>query len=163
MLNKCAFIGNLGKDPEIRSLSDGKKMASLSLGVSERWKDKSTGEQKSKTEWVKVAIFNDGLAGVAEKYLHKGSKIYIEGAMQTRKYTDKDGVEKYSTEIVLQGFDSKLIMLDGKSGGSDTAESEPKPMGADAKQVELDDSIPFVWALPLAFGLLASVGQNLFV
>ena len=124
-------------------------MASLSLGVSERWKDKSTGEKKSKTEWIKIAIFNEGLAGVAEKYLHKGSKIYIEGAMQTRKYTDKDGVEKYSTEIILQGFDSKLIMLDrggetstdGKSG--DSASNEPKPMGGSIPAVELDDEIPF--------------------
>lgn len=150
MLNKCCFIGNLGKDPEIRSLADGRKMASLSLGVSERWKDKSTGEQKSKTEWIKIAIFNEGLAGVAEKYLHKGSKIYIEGQMQTRKYTDKDGAEKYSTEIVLQGFDSKLIMLDrggetstdGKAGG-ESAANEPKPMGDKVTQTELDDSIPF--------------------
>ncbi len=140
MLNKCCFIGNLGKDPEIRSTQAGKEIANLSLGVTEKWKD-SSGERKERTEWVRVAIFNDGLVGVAKQYLKKGSKIYIEGSMQTRKYTDNAGVEKYSTEIVLQGFDSKLVMLDGpqKSGGETTSEPAARKATPTQADVLLDE------------------------
>ena len=142
MLNRCAFIGYLGNDVEARSTQDGREIANLSLGVSESWKDKSSGERKSKTEWIRIVIFNENLVTVAKTYLRKGSKIFIEGKMQTRKWADKDGVEKYSSEVVLQNYDDKLIMLDGKSDAA-PAESEPKPMGDKAAQVELDDSIPF--------------------
>lgn len=149
MLNKVEIIGHLGKDPEIRTTSGGKKMASMTVATSEHWKD-ANGERKEKVEWHRVTVFNEGLAGVLEKYVKKGSKVYLSGSLATRKYTDKDGVEKYSTEIVLQGFDSKLIMLDrggetstdGKSGG-ESAANEPKPMGGSIPAVELDDSIPF--------------------
>ncbi len=144
MLNKCAFIGNLGKDPEIRSTQDGREIASISLGVSDSWKDKATGERKSRTEWVRVTIFSEGLVKVVKSYLHKGSKIYIEGQMQTRKWVDKDGVDKYTTEIILQGFDSKLIMLDGKPGGESAPPHEAVPTGAETAQSVLDDDgIPF--------------------
>ena len=135
-LNKCCFIGNLGKDPEIRATQDGREIASMSLGVSENWKDKTSGERKSKTEWVRISIFNENLVKVAKNYLKKGSKIYIEGQMATRKYTDKDGVEKYSTEIVLQNYGGSIIMLDSKD-----SEQSPSPHPASP---EVDDQeIPF--------------------
>lgn len=118
-VNKVILVGNLGADPEIRHTQDGRAIANLRIATSESWKDKSSGERKEKTEWHRVVIFNEGLCKVAEQYLKKGSKVYIEGALQTRKWTDKDGVEKYSTEIVLQGFNSTLTMLDkpSQSGG----------------------------------------------
>lgn len=143
MLNRCSFIGYLGNDVEVRSTQDGREIANLSLGVSESWKEKSTGERKSKTEWIRIVIFNENLVTLAKTYLHKGSKIFIEGKMQTRKWTDKDGTDKYSTEVVLQNYDGKLIMLDGKGGDAVPAEKEPKPMGKDAVVSEIDDSIPF--------------------
>lgn len=115
-VNKVILIGNLGKDPEVRSMQNGGKVANLSLATSESWKDKSTGEKKEKTEWHRVVIFGQ-LAEIAERYLKKGSKVYVCGQLQTRKWTDKDGNEKYSTEVVLQGFNSELTMLDGKGGG----------------------------------------------
>ena len=117
-VNKVILVGNLGKDPEIRRTQDGRPIANLSVATSESWRDKATGERKEKTEWHRVVIFSEGLAKVAEQYLKKGAKVYIEGALQTRKWTDKDGVEKYSTEIVLQGFNSTLTMLDGARGGA---------------------------------------------
>src|ERR1044072_7443678 len=110
-VNKVILIGNLGADPEIRRTQDGKPIANLRLATSESWRDKNTGERKEKTEWHRVVIFNDGLTKIAEQYLKKGSKVYVEGQLQTRKWTDKDGHEKYSTEIVLQAFDAKLVML----------------------------------------------------
>ncbi|MES2986767.1 MAG: single-stranded DNA-binding protein [Pseudomonadota bacterium] len=116
-VNKVIIVGNLGRDPESRSFQNGGKVVNLRIATSESWKDRNTGEKKEKTEWHSVAIFNEGLANVAEKYLRKGSKVYIEGALQTRKWTDQAGVEKYSTEIVLQGFNSVLTMLDGAPGG----------------------------------------------
>src|SRR6201994_1000314 len=116
-INKVILVGNLGKDPEIRRTQDGRAIANLSIATSEQWRDKATGERKEKTEWHRVVIFNEGLAKVAEQYLKKGAKVYIEGALQTRKWTDQAGVEKYSTEVVLQGFNSNLTMLDGRSGG----------------------------------------------
>src|ERR1700750_164845 len=115
-VNKVILVGNLGKDPEIRRTQDGRPIANLSIATSETWRDKGTGERKEKTEWHRVVIFNEGLCKVAEQYLKKGAKVYIEGALQTRKWTDQAGVEKYSTEIVLQGFNSVLTMLDGAPG-----------------------------------------------
>ena len=116
-VNKVILVGNLGKDPEIRRTQDGRPIANLSIATSETWRDKATGERKEKTEWHRVVIFNEGLCKVAEQYLKKGAKVYIEGQLQTRKWTDQSGVEKYSTEVVLQGFNSTLTMLDGRSGG----------------------------------------------
>ena len=116
-VNKVILVGNLGKDPEIRRTQDGRPIANLSVATSETWRDKATGERKEKTEWHRVVIFNEGLCKVVEQYLKKGAKVYIEGALQTRKWTDQSGVEKYSTEVVLQGFNSTLTMLDGRSGG----------------------------------------------
>ncbi len=116
-VNKVILIGNLGRDPESRSFQNGGKVVNLRIATSESWKDKMSGERKEKTEWHSVAIFNEGLANVAEKYLRKGSKVYIEGALQTRKWQDQSGNDKYSTEIVLQGFNSVLTMLDGAPGG----------------------------------------------
>src|SRR6195952_5556654 len=116
-VNKVILVGNLGADPEVRNLPSGGKVVNLSIATSENWKDKNTGERREKTEWHRVVIFSEGLARVAESYLKKGSKVYIEGQLQTRKWTDQAGVEKYSTEIVLQGFNSNLTMLDGARGG----------------------------------------------
>jgi single-strand DNA-binding protein len=116
-VNKVILIGNLGRDPESRAFQNGGKVVNLRIATSEQWKDRNTGERKEKTEWHSVAIFNEGLATVAEKYLRKGSKVYIEGALQTRKWTDAQGQDKYSTEVVLQGFNSVLTMLDGAPGG----------------------------------------------
>ena len=158
-VNKVILIGNLGKDPEIRKLNNGDPVVNLSVATSERWRDKQSGERKEKTEWHRVVIFNEGLCKVAEQYLKKGAKVYLEGALQTRKWTDKDGVEKYSTEVVLQGFNSVLTMLDraggggaedfGSEGGSDFGSSSPAPRarqpataGAGGKR-DLDDDIPF--------------------
>ncbi len=116
-VNKVIIVGNLGRDPESKAFQNGGKVVNLRIATSESWKDKMSGERKEKTEWHSVAIFNEGLANVAEKYLRKGSKVYIEGALQTRKWQDQSGADKYSTEIVLQGFNSVLVMLDGPGGG----------------------------------------------
>lgn len=153
-VNKVILIGNLGRDPEIRSTQDGREIANLAIATSESWKDKSTGERKEKTEWHRVVIFSDGLVNVVKNYLKKGAKVYIEGQLQTRKWTDKDGQEKYSTEIVLQGFNSVLVMLDGKGGSSSSGEnagggysqsySQPSSSQAQKAPAELmDDEIPF--------------------
>ena len=132
-VNKVILIGNLGRDPEVRSMSSGDPVVNLSLATSERWKDKSSGEQREKTEWHRVVIFDERLCDVAQKYLRKGSKIYIEGQLQTRKWTDQQGVEKYSTEVVLKRFNGVLTMLDSRSDQSE----QPAP------QVSLDEDIPF--------------------
>src|SRR5208283_4836244 len=116
---KVILVGNLGKDPEIRTLSSGDRVANLSVATSETWRDRQSGERKEKTEWHRVVIFNDNLVKVAENYLKKGAKVYIEGALQTRKWQDQSGQEKYSTEIVLQKFRGELTMLDGKGGGGE--------------------------------------------
>ena len=116
-VNKVILVGNLGKDPEIRRTQDGRPIANLSIATSETWRDKGTGERKEKTEWHRVVIFSEPLCKIVEQYLKKGAKVYIEGALQTRKWTDQAGVEKYSTEVVLQGFNSTLTMLEGRSGG----------------------------------------------
>jgi single-strand DNA-binding protein len=145
-VNRVILIGNLGRDPEIRFTQSGQKIANLSVATSETWKDKQSGERKEKTEWNRVVVFDERLADVCEKYLKKGSKIYLEGALQTRKWTGNDGVEKYTTEVVLQRFSGVLTMLDSaKSDGgmyddkpSGGGESDPGPQGGD-----LDDEIPF--------------------
>ncbi|MDO8877921.1 MAG: single-stranded DNA-binding protein [Pseudolabrys sp.] len=128
-VNKVILIGNLGADPEIRRTQDGRPIANLRIATSESWRDKATGERKEKTEWHRVVIFNEGLCKIVEQYVKKGSKVYIEGALQTRKWTDKDGHERYSTEVVLQGFNSSLTMLDGRAGGG--AASSDSDMGGD--------------------------------
>jgi single-strand DNA-binding protein len=126
-VNKVIILGNLGKDPEIRRTQDGKPICNLTVATSESWRDKVTGERKEKTEWHRVVIFSEPLCKVAEQYLKKGSKVYIEGSLQTRKWTDQSGVEKYSTEVVLQGFNSAMTLLDGKASTKDEAD-EPAPI-----------------------------------
>src|SRR5437667_12875175 len=116
-VNKVILVGNLGRDPEIRSTQDGTRITNLSLATSESWRDRNSGERKERTEWHRVVIFNDNIVKVAENYLRKGSKVYVEGALQTRKYQDASGQEKYSTEIVLQKFRGELTMLEGKGEG----------------------------------------------
>ncbi len=115
-VNKVILVGNLGKDPELRSMQNGGRVCNLTVATSENWKDKSTGERKEKTEWHRVVIFNDNLSQIAEKYLRKGSKVYIEGALETRKWTDNSGQEKYTTEIVLKQYRGELTMLEGRGG-----------------------------------------------
>jgi len=156
-VNKVILVGNLGRDPETRQMQDGNPVVNLSLATSESWRDKNTGERREKTEWHRVVIFNEKLADVAQKYLRKGSKIYIEGQLQTRKWTDQSGVEKYSTEVVLQRFRGELQMLDrageggggggdynqdsqsgGASGGASGGSDGGAPSGG-----SLDDDIPF--------------------
>lgn len=141
-LNQCSFIGHLGADPEVRSFQNGGRVANLRIAVTEKWKDKNTGERKEATEWVSVAIMQDGLVGVAEQYLRKGSKVFVQGKLRTRKWTDKDGADRYSTEIVLQGFDGKLEMLDGSSGDGrgERKRSYDEPAN---NPDDLDDDIPF--------------------
>ena len=116
-VNKAILVGNLGADPEVRNLPSGGKVVNLSIATSESWKDKSTGEKRERTDWHRVVIFNEGLAGIAEQYLRKGSKVYLEGQIQTRKWQDQSGTDKYSTEIVLQGFGATLALLDRQEGG----------------------------------------------
>ena len=145
-VNKVILIGNLGKDPEIRRTQDGRPIANLSVATSESWRDKASGEKKEKTEWHRVVIFNKNLADVAEKYLRKGAKVYLEGALQTRKWTDKDGAEKYATEIVLQRFNGTLVMLDGRGEGGGGASRErvgASEAPAAFQRDEMDDEIPF--------------------
>jgi len=121
-VNKVILVGNLGNEPEVRNLPSGGKVVNLSVATSESWRDRNSGERKERTEWHRVVIFSEGLAKVAEQYLHKGSKVYIEGQLQTRKWQDQSGADKYSTEVVLQGFNSNLTMLDGRGeGGGDNA------------------------------------------
>ena len=147
-VNKVILVGNLGKDPEVRRMQSGDAVVNLSLATSETWRDKSSGERKEKTEWHRVVIFNKNLAEVAEKYLRKGSKVYVEGSLQTRKWTDKDGQEKYSTEVVLQNFRGELTMLDTKGGSEGGGGGRSFGGGAgDAPasfdRSEMDDEIPF--------------------
>ena len=122
-VNKVILIGNLGRDPEVRSFQNGGKVCNLRIATSETWKDKNTGERREKTEWHSVAVFQEGLARIAEQYLRKGSKVYIEGQLQTRKWQDQSGQDKYSTEVVLQGYGGTLTMLDGRDGGGGGASS----------------------------------------
>ena len=158
-VNKVILIGNLGADPEIRTLNSGDKVANLRIATSETWRDKASGERKEKTEWHQVVIFNENIVKVAENYLKKGSTVYVEGALQTRKWTDQQGVEKYSTEIVLQKFRGELTMIGGRNegassgaGGDDYGSSSGfQPAGGRAQgagpresfSADLDDEIPF--------------------
>ena len=165
-VNKVILIGNLGRDPETRNMQDGNPVVNMSLATSESWRDKNTGERREKTEWHRVVIFNNHLADIAEKYLRKGSKVFLEGSLQTRKWTDNSGIEKYSTEVVLQNFRGELTMLDsrgeggggggysggdsgGYSGGGDSGpQSGPDSSGGGAggggaPGGDLDDEIPF--------------------
>ncbi|GLK69386.1 single-stranded DNA-binding protein [Hansschlegelia plantiphila] len=164
-VNKVILIGNLGRDPEVRRMNSGEPVVNLRIATSETWRDKQSGERREKTEWHQVVIFNENLAKVAEQYLKKGSKVYIEGQLQTRKYTDASGVEKYSTEIVLQRYRGELTMLEGRSGGdsggdayeggggesfgrsSPTERRQPAPAAAGARggygADAMDDDIPF--------------------
>ena len=149
-LNKVQLIGNLGADPEVRSFQNGGKVCNLRLACSESWKDKNTGEKKERTEWVSVAIFNENLAGIAERFLKKGSKVYLEGKLQTRKWQDQAGNDRYTTEVVLQGYDGAIILLDGAQGGGQStggyssgqqAHNQAKSNGY--QQQPIDDEIPF--------------------
>jgi single-strand DNA-binding protein len=159
-VNKVILVGNLGKDPEVRRMQDGRPIVNLSVATSDTWRDKATGERKERTEWHRVVIFNEGLAKVAEQYLKKGSKVYLEGSLQTRKWQDQSGQDKYTTEVVLQGFNSQLTMLDragersggdfgsddsgGDFGSSGPSTRERKPAMAGAgKRGDMDDEIPF--------------------
>ena len=154
-VNKVILVGNLGAEPEIRHTKDGRPIANLRVATNETWKDRNTGERRERTEWHRVVIFNEGLCKIAEQYLHKGSKIYLEGQLQTRKWEDQSGNERYSTEVVLQGFNSALQMLDARGGegfgdqrgSGDFGQSSPMDQGgarnnSDFSQ-ELDDEIPF--------------------
>lgn len=131
-VNKVILIGNLGKDPEIRRTQDGRPIANLRVATTDTWRDKNSGERREKTEWHSVVIFNENLCKVAEQYLRKGSKVYIEGALQTRKWQDQSGADRYSTEVVLQGFGGTLTMLDGRPGAGGMAEGGQADYGADA-------------------------------
>ena len=167
-VNKVILIGNLGRDPEVRSFQNGGKVCNLRIATSETWKDRNTGERREKTEWHTVAIFQEGLVRIAEQYLKKGSKVYIEGQLQTRKWQDQSGADRYSTEVVLQGFGGTLTMLDGRDGGSgggmgggggyDSGPSDPggygggydsgpsggsSSGGGGGSSRDLDDEIPF--------------------
>jgi single-strand DNA-binding protein len=161
-VNKVILVGNLGKDPEIRRTQDGRPIANLSIATSDTWRDKATGERKEKTEWHRVVIFSEPLCKIVEQYLKKGAKVYIEGALQTRKWTDQAGVEKYSTEVVLQGFNSTLTMLDGRAGGGGASFGPDESGGGDfgsggpssapprrvaaagaSRNSDMDDDIPF--------------------
>jgi single-strand DNA-binding protein len=161
-VNKVILVGNLGADPEIRHTQDGRPIANLRVATSDSWRDKSSGERRERTEWHRVVIFNENLAKIAEQYLKKGAKVYLEGQLQTRKWEDQSGQERYTTEVVLQGFNAQLTMLDGKQrdgstgegeqrsgGGGDFGRSGPfsggggKSGGAGAFDKELDDEIPF--------------------
>src|SRR5689334_1551079 len=157
-VNKVILIGNLGADPEIRRTQDGRPIANLRVATSETWRDKATGERREKTEWHRVVIFNEGLCKVVEQYVKKGSKVYLEGSLQTRKWQDKDGQDRYSTEVVLQGFNSQLTMLDGRSGGggasggdddfgsagpSSSGGARKPAMAGGGRRDDMDDEIPF--------------------
>lgn len=144
-VNKVILVGNLGKDPDVRRTNAGDPIVNLSVATSETWRDKTTGERKERTEWHRVVIFNENLGKVAEQYLRKGAKVYLEGQLQTRKYTDKDNIERYSTEVVLSRFRGELVMLDSRGEGSGAparvgSSSEPP---ASFERSDMDDEIPF--------------------
>jgi single-strand DNA-binding protein len=150
MVNKIILIGRVGNDPDIKTTQDGREIANFSLATSESWKDKSSGERKSITDWHKIVVFNEGLVKVIKQYIKKGSHLYIEGASKTRKWTDKDGGEKYITEVVLQSFGGNITMLDGKGDDGNKTNTQEKASGYANKKAdpayqspELDDDIPF--------------------
>jgi len=164
-VNKVILVGNLGKDPEVRRTQDGRPIVNMTVATSDTWRDKSTGERKERTEWHRVVIFNEGLAKVAEQYLKKGAKVYLEGQLQTRKWQDQSGADKYTTEVVLQGFNSQLTMLDragtgagssggdfgaddsgsnfGSSGGRSAPARQPALAGGAGPREDMNDEIPF--------------------
>ncbi len=150
-VNKVILIGNLGADPEVRHTQDGRPIVNLRVATSESWRDKSSGERRERTEWHRVVIFNEGLAKIAEQYLKKGSKVYLEGSLQTRKWQDQSGQDRYSTEVVLQGFNSSMTMLDGRSeggggGGYSSGGGSSSSGGGgsdDFQRGDIDDEIPF--------------------
>ncbi|MGL6011016.1 MAG: single-stranded DNA-binding protein [Shewanella oncorhynchi] len=153
-VNKVILIGNLGKDPEIRHTKDGKPIASFSIATSEKWTDKNTGEKKESTDWHNIVVFNEGLAGVVQKYVKKGSKVYVEGQLKTRKWTDKEGHERYTTEVILQGFDAKMVMVGGSEGSGNRPTPNLGDNGAQSgygvsshtypyQDSHIDDTIPF--------------------
>ena len=149
-INKVILVGNVGQYPEIRTLSDGREIANFSLATSESWKDKSTGEKKEKTEWHRLVIFSQGLVNIVKNYVKKGTKLYVEGSVQTRKWTDAQGVEKFTTEIVLQNFNSSLQILDSRerssgqsSSSSDYSNNKSRNNNSDISVEENDDEIPF--------------------
>ena len=149
-VNKVILLGNLGRDPEIRSMQSGNKMASFSIATSKRWKDKNTQEQKEKTSWHNIVVFGDGLVDIVEKYVKKGSKIYVEGELQTRKWQDKDGNDKYTTEVILQGYNCNLTLLDSRNNPSNSIENQSSDTVSDKEldagtsdSSDLDEDIPF--------------------
>ena len=157
-VNKVILVGNLGRDPEIRSMNNGGSIANLSIATSETWRDRNSGERREKTEWHRVVIFNEGLVKIAEQYLRKGSKVYVEGQLETRKWTDNNGVEKYSTEVVLRNYGGTLTMLDGRDGpsgggmGGGGGRMDDAGFGGSPRSMEgpkqdfsqdMDDEIPF--------------------
>jgi len=148
-INKVILVGNVGQDPEIRSTQDGREIANFSIATTESWKDKATGEKRDKTEWHRIVIFSQGLVGIAKNYIKKGAKLYIEGQIQTRKWTDAQGAEKYTTEIILQNYNSSLQILDSRRDGdssqySSSQQSSPSQSNNDNITVEeTDDEIPF--------------------
>ena len=145
-INKVILVGNLGQDPEIRSLNNGGRFCNFSIATSEKWKDKQTGELRERTEWHRVVIFNENLVRVCENYLKKGSKVYLEGQLQTRKWTDRDGNDRYTTEVVLQGFRSTLVMLDSRGGGGNGSggiSRQASTQEGPKEDFDLDDEIPF--------------------
>ena len=143
-VNKVILVGALGRDPEVRNTQDGRKIVNLSVATSETWKDRGSGERKERTEWHRVVIFNERLGEIAERYLRKGSKVYLEGALQTRKWQDQSGQEKYSTEVVLQQFRGELTLLDGRNeaGSQSSAPSTSRPSGRSVPD-DFEDEIPF--------------------
>ena len=150
-VNKVILIGNLGRDPETRTMQNGGKLCNMSVATSERWRDRNSGEMQERTEWHRVVVFDEKLADVCEKYLRKGSKVFLEGQLQTRKWTDQSGQDKYTTEVVLQRFRSSLVMLDGRGegggdysgGGGDSSHEESGAAPGGSSGAELDDEIPF--------------------
>lgn len=141
-INKVVLVGNLGRDPEVRSAQDGSKIVSFSLATSESWKDKVSGERKDKVEWHRIVVFNPNLCEICEKYLHKGSKVYLEGQLQTRKWQDQSGIERYTTEVVLGRFRGELALLDSRQDGGAVA-AGPDAFSGKADEIVVDDDIPF--------------------
>lgn len=148
MINKAVLLGHVGQDPEIRTTTDGREVATFSLATSERWRDKQSGERKERTEWHRCVVFNEGLVGVVKNYVKKGAKLYLEGKMQTRKWTDDTGTDRYTTEVVLTGFGATIVLLDKREGGPPPAGSEDdygpaKTVDGGSFDKERDDEIPF--------------------
>ena len=144
-LNKVMLIGRLGQDPEVRNTQDGRSLCTFSIATSESWNDKNTGEKREKTEWHRIVVFNEGLVNIIQQYVKKGSNVFLEGQLQTRKWEDKDGIEKYTTEVVLQGFNSTFKMLDNRNTGSaDNSFSQDNSISESSDfDSEIDDDIPF--------------------